>query len=155
MTHSHSHRPHFSSPSTPSETSIIRLSRHSMHDDDDDVAHRASDVGGDDERVALARSRSTRFALDASGSRASARALERAPVALALCAAVVLAIGVLFKAIERGRERDDQRFVAERRRCHRCAKRGARTRCERCKRAWYCGPKCRADAWKMEICECC
>lgn len=41
------------------------------------------------------------------------------------------------------------------RRCNRCAKKGAKVRCTRCRRAWYCTRECLKAAWKLEICECC
>ena len=41
------------------------------------------------------------------------------------------------------------------RRCNRCAKKGAKVRCTRCRRAYYCTRACLKAAWKLEICECC
>ena len=40
------------------------------------------------------------------------------------------------------------------RRCNRCAKKGAKVRCPRCRRAWYCARECLKAARKLEICEC-
>ena len=40
------------------------------------------------------------------------------------------------------------------RRCNRCAKKGAKVRCTRCRRAYYCSRSCLKAAWKLEICEC-
>ena len=44
---------------------------------------------------------------------------------------------------------------AKYRRCNRCAKKGAKVRCTRCRRAYYCSRACLKAAWKLEICECC
>ena len=44
---------------------------------------------------------------------------------------------------------------AKYRRCNRCAKKGAKVRCTRCRRAYYCSRPCLKAAWKLEICECC
>lgn len=41
------------------------------------------------------------------------------------------------------------------RKCNRCAKKGAKVRCTRCRRAYYCSRECLKAAWKLEICECC
>ena len=43
---------------------------------------------------------------------------------------------------------------AKYRRCNRCAKKGAKVRCTRCRRAYYCSRACLKAAWKLEICEC-
>ena len=40
------------------------------------------------------------------------------------------------------------------RRCNGCAKKGAKVRCPRCRRAWYCARECLKAARKLEICEC-
>jgi hypothetical protein len=50
---------------------------------------------------------------------------------------------------------DFQDSQSKYRRCNRCAKKGAKVRCTRCRRAYYCSRSCLKAAWKLEICECC
>ena len=64
----------------------------------------------------------------------------------------VFALLKLMRLVGGGDFADSQ---ARYRRCNRCAKKGAKVRCTRCRRAYYCSRACLKAAWKLEICECC
>ena len=80
---------------------------------------------------------------------------QKIPLPVAAVGGAVVAVFALLKlknVATGGGFADEQ---ARYRKCNRCAKKGAGTRCTRCRRAWYCSPACLKAAWKLEICECC
>ena len=118
-------------------------------DDDDDarVPHAITDHASTSAAVVTP---ATTKATQSAGPLADAKV-----IAAVACAAAALALACVKIIRSRLGGGPDRAFAKSHRKCNRCGKRGANTRCDRCKRAWYCSSACRSAAWKMEICECC
>ena len=87
-------------------------------------------------------------------SSAMAGLAQKIPLPVVALGGVVVGVLALLKLKRLVGGDDFADSQAKYRRCNRCAKKGAKVRCTRCRRAYYCSRACLKAAWKLEICEC-
>lgn len=124
-------------------------------DDDDDASDAVvdADLAARDDASTNARVKASSSTTDA--TQQSSRGMDSKALAAIACASAALVYACVKVIRARIGGGSDRAFAKSHRKCNRCGARGANTRCDRCKRAWYCSSACRSAAWKMEICECC